>query len=74
MSSGSLSESLIVYAAVYAIIFGAGIWYILKLFRVGPVRQPPKDTQGGEKTPARPLSMPDEHVDTHSDGTQGARA
>ena len=31
---------------------------------VGPVKQPPKDTQGGEKTPARPLSLPDESVDT----------
>ena len=30
---------------------------------VGPVPQPPKDTRGGEKTPARPLSMPDEAVD-----------
>ena len=34
---------------VYAIIFGAGIWYILKLLRVGPVRQPPKDTRGARK-------------------------
>jgi cytochrome d ubiquinol oxidase subunit I len=49
---------------VYAIIFGSGIWYLLKLFRVGPVKQPPKDTRGGEKTPARPLSMPDEPVDS----------
>jgi cytochrome bd ubiquinol oxidase subunit I len=28
------------------------------------VKQPPKDTQHGEKTPARPLSLPDETVDT----------
>jgi hypothetical protein len=27
------------------------------------VKQPPKDTRGGEKTPARPLSLPDEPVD-----------
>ena len=78
ISAAAVWSSLIVYAAVYAIIFGAGIWYILKLFRVGPVRQPPKDTQGGEKTPARPLSMPDEHVDEHverhADATGSARA
>jgi cytochrome d ubiquinol oxidase subunit I len=77
ITAAAVWSSLIVYACVYAIIFGAGIWYILKLFRVGPVRQPPKDTQGGEKTPARPLSMPDEHVDTgkHAEpGAQGARA
>jgi cytochrome d ubiquinol oxidase subunit I len=56
-------SSLIVYACAYAVIFGAGLWYLLKLFRVGPVPQPPKDTRGGEKTPARPLSVPDEPVD-----------
>ncbi|MDB6162653.1 MAG: cytochrome ubiquinol oxidase subunit [Xanthomonadaceae bacterium] len=63
IGAGSVLASLIVYACVYAIIFGSGLWYLLKLFRVGPVKQPPKDTQGGTKTPARPLSMPDDHVD-----------
>ena len=63
IATGSVLASLIVYALVYVIIFGAGIWYLLKLFRVGPVPQPPKTTQGGEKTPARPLSLPDESVD-----------
>jgi len=61
--AGTVLASLLVYAVVYAIIFGAGIWYLVKLFRVGPVPQPPKDTRGGEKTPARPLSLPDEPVD-----------
>jgi cytochrome d ubiquinol oxidase subunit I len=70
IGAGSVLASLLVYALVYAIIFGAGIWYILKLMRVGPVRQPPKDTQGGEKTPARPLSMPDETTDTRTDGAR----
>ena len=55
--------SLIVYAAVYAFVFGAGIWYLQKLLRKGPVKQPPKDMAGGEKTPARPLSLPDETID-----------
>ncbi len=63
ITAAAVMTSLIVYAAVYAIIFGAGIWYLLKLFRVGPIKQPPKDTQGGGKTPARPLSLPDEPVD-----------
>jgi hypothetical protein len=27
------------------------------------VKQPPKDTEGGEKTPARPLSLPDEKIE-----------
>jgi cytochrome d ubiquinol oxidase subunit I len=52
-----------VYAIAYAVIFGAGIWYLRKLMLVGPVPQPPKDTRGGEKTAARPLSVPDEPVD-----------
>jgi cytochrome bd ubiquinol oxidase subunit I len=69
VGAGSVLASLIVYAVVYAIIFGAGIWYILKLLRVGPVKQPPKDTRGGEKTPARPLSMPDESTDQNAPGT-----
>ena len=63
VGASSVLASLVVYALVYAIIFGSGIWYLLKLFRVGPVKQPPKDTRGGEKTAARPLSMPDERVD-----------
>ncbi len=45
------------------VIFGAGIWYVRKLMLVGPVPQPPKDTERGEKTPARPMSLPDEPVD-----------
>ena len=56
-------SSLVVYARAYAVIFGAGIWYLRKLLLIGPVKQPPKDTQGGEKTPARPMSLPDEPVD-----------
>ena len=61
--AAAVMTSLIVYAAAYAVIFGAGIWYLRKLMLVGPVPQPPKDTRGGEKTPARPLSVPDEPVD-----------
>jgi len=67
ISAAAVLSSLIVYALVYAVIFGAGIWYLFKLLRVGPVPQPPKDTQGGEKTPARPLSLPDEAVDSGAD-------
>jgi cytochrome d ubiquinol oxidase subunit I len=63
LAAASVLASLIVYAAAYAVIFGAGLWYLMKLFRTGPVPQPPKDTRGGEKTPARPLSVPDEPLD-----------
>ena len=61
--AAAVMTSLIVYALAYAVIFGAGIWYLRKLMLVGPVPQPPKDTRHGEKTPARPLSVPDEPVD-----------
>jgi cytochrome d ubiquinol oxidase subunit I len=63
ITAAAVLSSLLVYAATYAVIFGAGIWYLRKLMLVGPVPQPPKDTRGGEKTPARPLSLPDEPVD-----------
>ncbi len=63
ISAAAVLSSLIVYASVYAFVFGAGIWYLQKLLRKGPVRQPPKDTEGGEKTPARPLSLPDEPME-----------
>ena len=64
IAAAAVLSSLIVYALAYAVIFGAGIWYLRKLMLIGPVKQPPKDTQHGEKTPARPLSLPDETVDT----------
>ena len=64
IAAAAVLSSLVVYALAYAVIFGAGIWYLRKLMLVGPVKQPPKDTRHGEKTPARPLSLPDETVDT----------
>ncbi|HEU4813669.1 MAG TPA: cytochrome ubiquinol oxidase subunit I, partial [Xanthomonadaceae bacterium] len=68
IAAAAVLTSLIVYALAYAVIFGAGIWYVRKLMLVGPVRQPPKDTQHGEKTPARPMSLPDEKVDGPNPG------
>ena len=61
--AAAVLSSLVVYAVAYAFVFGAGIWYLQKLLRKGPVKQPPKDTEGGEKTPARPLSLPDEKIE-----------
>jgi cytochrome d ubiquinol oxidase subunit I len=63
IQAAAVLSSLIVYAAVYFFIFGFGIWYLRKLLLVGPVKQPPKHLDGGEKTPARPLSLPDESVE-----------
>lgn len=63
IAAAAVLSSLVIYAAVYAFVFGAGIFYLRKLMRIGPVKQPPKHTDGGEKTPARPLSLPDESVE-----------
>lgn len=63
IQAAAVLSSLIVYAAVYFFIFGFGIWYLRKLLTIGPVKQPPKHLDGGGKTPARPLSLPDEPVE-----------
>ena len=45
----------------HAIVFGAGIWYLVKLARKGVLpHAPAPDTDEGEKTPARPLSVGNE--------------
>lgn len=51
---GSVLASLISFVCVYAIVFGFGIGYLIKLLRAGPVAAPP--LVGAEHTPARPLS------------------
>jgi len=51
---GSVIASLVTFLCVYAIVFGFGIWYIIKLLRAGPIAAPPLGTT--EQTPARPLS------------------
>ena len=39
-------SSLIIFAIVYAIVFGAGIWYLLSLVRKGPQpHEPAPDTE-----------------------------
>jgi cytochrome d ubiquinol oxidase subunit I len=69
----SVMISLITFVIVYLGIFGSGLWYLLKLFRVGPVAAPqrtlPKtpvhggSVHGGPtRTPSRPLSAPDESL------------
>ena len=56
--------SLIVFVAVYCTVFGAGIWYLLKMFRKGPLREEtPPEREQGEKTPARPISAGDDAGD-----------
>lgn len=64
VSGESVAFSLAVFALVYVCVFGAGIVYLLKLVRKGPqIHEPPPETEDGEKTSARPLSLPDETLD-----------
>jgi cytochrome d ubiquinol oxidase subunit I len=58
LAAGSVWTSLLTFALVYAIVFGAGSWYLFRLARTGPAKhEPAPDTDAGEKTPARPLSV-----------------
>jgi cytochrome d ubiquinol oxidase subunit I len=58
LAAASVWTSLITFAVVYAIVFGSGIWYLARLVRVGPGKHDPApDTEAGDKTPARPLSV-----------------
>lgn len=73
LAAGSVLASLLVFLCVYVVIFGAGIWYLLKLIRKGPQpHEPAPDTDAGEKTPARPLSVGNEPLEGHRPA-EGAR-
>lgn len=64
LAASSVMTSLIVYALVYSIVFGAGVWYLRKLVLTGPLpHEPPQHTDHGEKTPARPLSAAGDNLE-----------
>jgi cytochrome d ubiquinol oxidase subunit I len=54
---GSVVASLATFVVVYAIVFGFGTWYLVKLVRAGPITAPPRGTL--VETPARPMSAAD---------------
>ena len=54
---GSVVASLVTFVVVYAIVFGFGTWYLVKLVRAGPIAAPPRATI--VQTPARPISAAD---------------
>ena len=61
ISAAAVMGSLAAFAIVYAIVFGAGIWYLVQLARKGVLpHAPAPDTDEGDKTPARPLSVGNE--------------
>ncbi len=64
VEAGSVIASLAAFGIVYAIVFGAGIWYIVKLVKHGPVpHDPGPQADDGERRPKRPLSVGDDFDD-----------
>lgn len=67
VSAEQVGLSLTIFVVVYTIVFGTGIYYIVKLIRKGPVfvdAQPHEVAGLGHfKTPMRPLSAVDESLD-----------
>ena len=60
VGGSSVALSLGIYILAYAVVFGFGTAYILNMLRRGPLpHEPEPDTEGGDRTPARPLSAAD---------------
>jgi len=55
LTSGDVAISLALYALVYSIVFGAGLYYLIKLVRAGPAAMAAPEP-GITQRPARPLS------------------
>jgi cytochrome d ubiquinol oxidase subunit I len=59
----SVLTSLIVFATVYLFVFIAGTYYLLKLLRRGPQPVEQDLLHPEDKTPQRPLSVPEEPIE-----------
>jgi cytochrome bd ubiquinol oxidase subunit I len=59
LTGGNVTVSLALYALVYVIVFGAGIYFLSKLVRAGPAEVHAEPQIGMTKRPARPLSAAD---------------
>ncbi|WXL25139.1 cytochrome ubiquinol oxidase subunit I [Ectopseudomonas mendocina] len=71
-SYAQMSLTLALFVVVYFAVFGVGIGYMLRLVRKGPVPHEGQQTidggPGQPRTPARPLSAPNEGLEEgHSD-------
>ena len=56
-SAGMVLASLATYVVGYAFVFGFGVWYLTRLVRRWPVPDGDgPDLDGGDRTPARPIS------------------
>jgi cytochrome d ubiquinol oxidase subunit I len=66
-SFAQMSLTLILFVVVYFALFGAGISYMMRLVRKGPItdegKEPAEGGPGQKRTPSRPLSAPEEGLD-----------
>jgi cytochrome d ubiquinol oxidase subunit I len=63
VSAASVATSLVAFGTVYLFIFIAGTYYLFKLLRKGPQPVEPPMLHPEDKTPARPLSVPEDSVE-----------
>lgn len=72
VSAEQVGFTLIIFVVVYCIVFGVGIYYMLKLMHKGPEFIDSQAEQVGGvghfKTPMRPLSAADEKIDDRDQG------
>ena len=72
VSAEQVGLTLIIFVVVYCIVFGIGIYYMLKLMHKGPEfiysQQQEVGGVGHFKTPMRPLSAADERLDDQDQG------
>jgi cytochrome d ubiquinol oxidase subunit I len=66
LTGGAVLTSLVTFIVVYAMIFTAGTYYIVRLLKLGPVHSPHEDAPQAKSEagrPKRPLSLPDERIE-----------
>ena len=72
VSAEQVGLTLIIFVVVYCIVFGIGIYYMLKLMHKGPefIHSTAEEVGGvGHfKTPMRPLSAADDFIDDQNQG------
>jgi cytochrome d ubiquinol oxidase subunit I len=63
IGASSVVTSIVAFGTVYLFVFIAGSYYLLKLLRKGP--QPPDEDlrHPEDKTPSRPMSVPEDHME-----------
>jgi cytochrome d ubiquinol oxidase subunit I len=66
LTGGAALTSLVTFLVVYALIFTAGTYYIIRVLKAGPEHPAEADTEAARHEagrPKRPLSLPDERIE-----------